>query len=115
MVATAPAEIASLLLTNTASVYGRAANGQYTVLLTSGLACRLLHLNSDGAPSGAGRTEFAARRKFVWDAAYTMPAFAQIEVDGLRWNPVANSAFETMRWVDGTALYRRVDVIRAAP
>jgi hypothetical protein len=112
----APAEVASLLLTQTAAVYGRAANGQFTVLLTSGLACRLLHLNTDDAPSGSARSELAARRRFVWDAAYVFPALpaqAQIEVDGLRWNPVNTNAIETIRWTDGTACYKRVDCIRA--
>jgi hypothetical protein len=108
----APAEVTTLLLTGTATVYGRAADGRYTVPLRAGLASRLLHLNSDGAPSGEARAELAARRRFVWDAAYTMPAFSQIEVEGLRWNPVTTGAIETMRWIDGTALYKKVDVIR---
>lgn len=104
----------SLLFRKTATVYGRAAGGQYTTLLTTGLACNLLHLSSQNAPTGGARTEFAARRRFVWDASYVMPQYAQIEVDGLRWNLVANNAFETLTGPDGQPHHKRVDVVRAA-
>jgi hypothetical protein len=108
----APAEVATLLLTETADVYARSGGttGAFTTLVASGVKCRLLHLNTDVA-TGAGRTELAARRKLVFDAAYTLPRYAQIEVNGLRWNPVAE--FETLPWLDGTPAYKRVDVQRA--
>ena len=113
-----PAEVAGLLLTQTCSVYTRTgATGQFTTLARSGLACRLLHLNTQDSPTGAGRTELAQRRSFCWDPAYTFPALptqAQIEVDGLRWNLVNTNAIETMRWVDGTPAYKRADAVRAA-
>lgn len=112
----APAEVATLLLTQVATVYGRhGTTGQFTVSLKTGLACRLLHLNVQASPSGAGRSELAARRSFCWDATYAYPAppvEAQIEVDGLRWNLVDTGAIETMRWVDGSACYKRADCTR---
>jgi hypothetical protein len=114
----APAEVATLLLTQTCTVYGRdATTGQFTVSLRTALPCRLLHLNLQAAPTGAGRADLASRRSFCWDPSYTFPALptqAQIEVDGLRWNLVNTNAIETMRWVDGTACYKRADCVRAA-
>ena len=113
-----PAEVATLLLTQTADVYGRhATTGQFTTLLRSALPCRLLHLNVQDSPTGAGRVDLASRRSFCWDASYVFPALptqAQIEVEGLRWNLVNTNAIETMRWVDGTACYKRADAVRAA-
>ena len=113
-----PAEVATLLLTQTATVYTRTgATGQFTTVDRTGLPCRLLHLNVQDSPSGAGRTDLASRRSFCWDASYVFPALpvqAQIEVEGLRWNLVNTNAIETMRWVDGTAAYKRADAVRAA-
>jgi hypothetical protein len=110
-----PAEVASLLLTQTATVYGRASNGQFTVPLQAGLACRLLHLNVQDSPSGAGRVELASRRLFCWDASYFFPALpieTQIEVGGLRWNLVDTGAIGTRPWIDGTPAYKFADAVR---
>jgi hypothetical protein len=114
----APSEVASLLLTQVATVYGRAtATGLFTDALRTGLACRLLHLNIQDAPSGAGRTDLASRRSFCWDPAYFFPGLpvqTQIEVGGLRWNLVNTNAIRTMRWKDGSDAYKVADAVRAA-
>jgi len=108
-----PAEIDSLLLTRTATVYGRSGAGSHTVVLKTGLKCALQHLRLQPAPSGAARSELAARRKFVWEASYHLPANTQVEVEGLRWQPVNTNAISTRRWIDGTDAFKFVDVVRA--
>jgi hypothetical protein len=108
-----PAEVASHLLTQVATVYARGAGGGWTVVAKTGLACRMLHLNTQDIPTGAERDQLAASRRFVWDPTYNLPQYCQIEVEGLRWNPTSNNAFETIDWADGTPAYKRVRVIRA--
>jgi hypothetical protein len=109
----APAEVFTLLLTQTATVYARGVTGSFDVVVKSGLACRLLLVNVAPASSGGERSELAGRRVLCWDAAYTMPQYSQVDVEGLRWNLAATNAFETLDGPDGTPAYKRADVVRA--
>jgi hypothetical protein len=108
-----PAEVASHLLTQTATIYGRGTGGGWTVVLRNNLPCRMLHINTQDVPTSAERDQLAASRRFIWSPDYALPQYCQIEVEGLRWNPTSNNAFETMRWTDGTDAYKRVRVVRA--
>jgi len=105
-----------------ATVYGRAGGtGAYSVVLQSNLACRLAHLNRQPASTGQERRELAGIRLLMWDPAYVMPEHAQIAVDGVttddgvtqaRWN-ISAGTLATLRGPDGSAMYRRADVVRA--
>lgn len=84
------------LLTQTAIVYGEnpstgASGGRYNVVLNSSLACRMVHPNSAGASSAAGRAELLADRDFWWDASYAMPEQCRIQVGGIYWQPRAGT------------------------
>lgn len=89
------AEFVDAILTMRATVYTRAANGQFTVVLHSGLACLLTSLSTGAAVSVADRAALAAQRTFQYDATYDLAEDGvQIAVDafpGKRWNPVKNT------------------------
>lgn len=75
-------------LNRSASVYTpNGTDGEYTVLVKSGLRCRLalVGVAGDDAPE---RVEFSGRRRLLFEAGYVMPLRAQIEVEGVRWNVV---------------------------
>lgn len=75
-----------LLLPDTATVYVEA--DDYAAPVKTGLACRLGHIDANGALTGNARAEMLELRRLYWDPAYVMPAGAQVEVDGTRWNTV---------------------------
>lgn len=98
-------------LDQTAIVYTEApVTGAFTVVAKSGLRCRLAHVRGGG--SQPERAELAALRNMLWEPDYVLPETAQVEVDGIRWNPVPGT-FGAMRGPSGTVLYRRCDVVRA--
>lgn len=101
-------------LDQVATVYGEnASTGAYTDVLRSGLRCRLAHVSTRPAATGGDRAELAAIRNLLWEPDYVLPETAQVEVGGVRWNPVAGT-FGAYRGPLGQVVYRRCDVVRAA-
>lgn len=76
-------------LNATCTVYTQGASGRHDTLARSGLACRFVPLG--GGQTIPDRAANAEGRKLLFDPGYTMPANAQIERDGERWN-VLNSS-----------------------
>lgn len=100
-------------LNATATVYGRTtATGTFTTVLKSGLRCRLAHIPR-GDQTAPDRAELAALRVLLWEPAYVLPETAQIEVDGVRWQPVAGT-FGALKGPSGAVTYRQADVRRQA-
>lgn len=99
-------------LDQTATIYTEhASTGLYSVVDRSDLACRLVHVDIGGAQSGGARAELAALRSMLFEPDYVMPETAQVEVSGIRWQPVAGT-FGAFRGPSGTVEYRRCDVVR---
>ena len=86
--------------------------GAYTVLAKAGLRCRMAHVNVRFVTGSADRAEIAALRNLIWEPGYDLPAYAQIEVGGDRWNPVAGT-LKALRGPTGAVVYRQCDVKRA--
>jgi hypothetical protein len=82
-------------------------------VLRTGLRCRLAHVQIQPARTAPDRAELAAMRTLIWEPGYVLPETAQVEVEGIRWNPVAGT-FGAMRGPTGAVAYRRADVRRAA-
>jgi hypothetical protein len=100
-------------LNATAAVYGRdAVTSRFTTVLRTGLRCRLAHVPR-GGQTGPDRAELAALRVLLWEPGYVMPETAQIEVDGVRWQPVAGT-FGALKGPIGAVTYRQADVRRQA-
>lgn len=101
-------------LNKTATVYTpHATTGDYTVLAKSNLVCRLAirGKRSSGATAADERAELVARRRLLWDEAYTMPENAQVEIDGARWNVQAGTV-DVLTDLGDTVIYRRCDVVK---
>jgi hypothetical protein len=75
------------------------------------LPCRLFHVPRQPAATSAERAELAKLRNLHFDASYTLPEGAQIEVGGQRWNPVAGTEGEVKPF--SAVIQKRVDVIEA--
>lgn len=88
-----------------------ASNGRFDVTATTGLECRLVR--SVGGASAVDRAEIAASGTLLWDASYVMPAQAQVEVSGERWNVVRGTE-ALLRGPTGTSHHRRALVERAS-
>lgn len=86
--------------------------GQYTVLAQAGVRCRLMHVNRQPAATAADRAELGALRDLIWEPSYVLPETAQVEVESVRWNPVAGT-FGAYRGPSGALVYRRADAMRA--
>ena len=101
-------------LTDVATVRTRAAaGGAFSVVATAALACRLLHVNPDGAATSRDRAEIAATRRLLFDPAYLLPNPCEIEVRGQRWRPTDARTVATYRDMDGTPVYAAVNVVRS--
>lgn len=97
-------------LDQTADVYTmNASTGDHDTLDKASLKCRLAHPSPTQAPSGAEQPEL---RKMIFEAGYEMPAFSQVEVDGIRWFPVTES-FRAYRGPTSQVVYRMVTVERS--
>lgn len=100
------------LLNQTAIVYTRAASGSYSTVANSALACLILKVSPRAATSGMGRSELTARRRLMWDPAYTLPAEARLLVDGVTWQ-VQRGTHGTYRdHITGAAIYRAAEIER---
>lgn len=100
------------LLDQSGDVYTpHATTGDYTVLAKSGLVCRLVRMMLTTNAAGE-RVELAGKRSLIWEAGYTMPETAQVEVDGKRWNIQAGTV-DYPRGHSGAVEYGRADVVEA--
>jgi hypothetical protein len=102
-------------LDQTMSVYTPGTDGDFTVLERSGEKCRLVTRMDKGTEdASAVREAQTGRHPLLWGPTYTMPPVAQIEVNGVRWNYVENSA-EPGRGLTGSTVYQRCDVVKVIP
>lgn len=98
----------------TATVYtADPTTGAWTVVAQSNLPCRLLLLPRQPGETNQDRAERAALRRFRFDPSYALPASCQIEVDGVRWNPIAINGYEAVKNPNGTVAWFRCDVLKA--
>ena len=97
-----------------ATILTTGAGGAFTVSVKSNLACRLCHLAAAPGATSQERDELAARRMLLFDPAYSMPDFAQVDIGGEKWNIVQGTAIAP-RGPSGAIAFRRVDVTRATP
>lgn len=86
--------------------------GDYTIVDNPSLPCRLAIVTVTGEITGPGRAELVDERRLLWGPGYEMPATAQVEVDGRRWNVEVGSA-AAIRGVSGSVEYRRARVVEA--
>lgn len=99
-------------LDKTATVYTPdPTTGDWTVVNKTGLRVRLA-LTSVSGDMGPNRAEAAGARRLLWRPDYAMPADAQLEINGQRWNVIAGSLAEPTG-LDGAEVYHRCEVIRA--
>ena len=97
-------------LNSTAVVYTpNGTTGAYTVVAKAALRCRLANVRGEGKGAAEERDEVAQNRRLLWVEAYVMPATAQIEVEGVRWNIMPNSYAE-MKGLGAAVKYRRCDL-----
>jgi|ERR1041385_583728 hypothetical protein len=97
-----------IILKQTATVYGVESN--YTVAIKTNLRCVLLPVS--GGQTAEERAELNQIRRFFWDGEYQMPDYAQIEVQGRRYQPQRDSITEYTGTVgDKVAIYG-CDVVR---
>src|SRR4030095_12494235 len=95
------------------TVYTRDGNGTYTTVHAADVPCSLIDLATSPGSTAAQRQELGAMRGLIWDVGYDLPdEYAQIEVDGTRWNVRAGTVHRA-RFPSGTPLYRYADVMRA--
>lgn len=95
-----------------ATIYTENANsGRYTTVANPSLKCRLMHIPLNRAQSATSRAELAGNRHMMFDAAYVMDERAQVEVDGVRWQPTPGT-FSTFRDWNSVAIYRSCDLVR---
>lgn len=100
------------LLDQSGDVYTpHATTGDYTVLAKSSLVCRLVRMTVTTNTSGE-RVELAGKRSLIWEAGYTMPETAQVEVASKRWNIQAGTV-EYPRGPSGAVEYGRAEVVEA--
>lgn len=96
-----------------ADVYTQGAGGAFTVLDQGGLPCRVINpsLNSRVMDLPA-RAENARARTLVWDVSYVMPDYAQLEIEGERWNPLPET-IQKIEALTGGVVERRALIVRA--
>lgn len=99
-------------LDQTAIVYTADSNtGRYTTSVNSSLACRLLHIPLNRAQRQQDRAELAGMRHMMFDPTFVMDEHSQIDVDGVRWEPLPGS-FGAFRDWHGVVIYRSCDILR---
>jgi hypothetical protein len=93
----------------------------YSVVEATGIVCRLSTVRRQAAGSGAGRSELSQLRLFQWDPAVVLKSGWRVVVTGVEnqngtateaWNLEAGT-LAVIRGPDGSALYRRADVVAA--
>lgn len=85
--------------------------GTFTHLVKDGLACRLTIAPTPVLPPD-DRAADLPRTRLLWEAGYSMPSPAQVEIDGERWTVRAGSE-DAIKGPFGSVVYRRADVAQA--
>lgn len=87
--------------------------GTFTAIIHTQLHCRLVALDrSASTAEPSGRSALLAMRSFEWEGTYQLPEQGvQLDVEGVRWTPVAGTYGAIGVWNNGPQ-YRRCDVIR---
>lgn len=99
-------------LDQTAEVFTADQNtGRYTTSVNPALACRLMHIPLNRAQRQQERAELAGMRHMLFDPEFVMDEHSQLDVDGVRWEPLPGS-FGAFRDWHGTVIYRQCDVLR---
>jgi hypothetical protein len=84
----------------------------FTVLDRSQEPCRLITRMDKGTEDSSDvREEQTGRNRLLWGPDYTMPGVAQVVINGVRWNVVANSQ-EEGRTLGGARMYWRCDLVQ---
>lgn len=81
----------------------------YSTVVQSNLACRLVHIDRASATAG-DRAELMSIRELMWDPAYVMPEGAQVAIGGVRWQTVRGTFGAPRR--RGVVAYRICQVER---
>lgn len=101
------------LLTQSMSVFiPDTFDGDFTVLETSDVACRL-SMPGGGTAAMVSRAELLRMRVLYYDTTYTMPAEAQVLIDGEQWNVQRGTEQAPTDPRTQLLVYRAVDVMRA--
>lgn len=97
---------------DTATVYSQDSNGEYTVVETTNLRCRVVFPQLRPVDVGRERNEMTDFRYFSYDPNYTFPnEWCQIVVNGTRYNIVAGTS-RRIRNPVGKILVKRFDAVR---
>ena len=100
------------LLPQRASVLTADANGEFTVVAKTGLACQLAHLRAQPGVGAPERAEQIANRSLYFDPAYALPSErVRFRIDGDEWAAVAGTRTD-QRGFRGELVYRQIDVVR---
>lgn len=74
-----------------------ATTGQYTVPGAS-FPCRLAHNRTGQGETDATRVELASQRRLIWGPDPALPEHCEVEVEAVRWRPVAGSFGRYRDW-----------------
>ena len=88
-----------------ATVYGEDAAGRHTVILRSGLPCRLSAPAAGTVDLGIDRAEQARLRELRWPADVALSEESQLLIDGKRWNIQAGTS-QKERDMDGAVMFQ---------
>lgn len=99
------------LLTDVATIYGRATSGRSTVVTKASLPCRVSTANFHDA-AGADRAELAAVRTLYWVEDYELAPDAVVQINGSdrRWN-VRPETIRRIAQPDGSLAHWECDLL----
>lgn len=101
------AAVLDTLLPQRATVWGyTSASGAYATSLQTNLKCRVQHVR--GGQTQGQRAELLAVRSILFDPAYAMADDVQVEVDGVRYDPVEGTFQERKL---GASVVKSVDAV----
>ena len=95
----------------TVYVANGAEDGAFTTVAKTHLLCRRGNKGRVGQGREGTRDEEVQNRRLLWSEPWAMPNNAQVDVDGVRWNVVADT-YAAMSGLTAEILYRRCDVVR---
>lgn len=82
----------------TAQVFTEDINtGEYAVPGAT-FACRLAHNRTGQGETDTDRAELAAQRRLIWPPELELPEHCEVEVEGIRWRPLAGTFGRYRDW-----------------